>query len=313
MWRDKENRKGLTSVLIEYEILGLNQDRLIAELKKRDFTLYNIKKLNNKAMLISVSLRESTNFFAITKNLCYNIKKIRTYGKGLPIYKLAKNVGLFIGALCFLALSVISNDYLFDFEFTGSGSIYKGQVLEYLEERGIEKFSRFSSFDTARLEDEILAISPNLTFVSVGKRGNTLSVYMTLKKDSQNVIMGKSLQLLANESGIVESIKVYRGTALVGVGDAVKEGDMLVEGYVYIKEERVQTGVLAYVTLLKTQTFSYRLDGSDKGELAKVLAEQELPTNQVISSQVSVKQVSGKQNLFEYLVTVEYRIVLYAE
>ena len=123
----------------------------------------------------------------------------------------------------------------------------------------------------------------------------------------------KSCKLLANESGKVESIKVYRGTALVGVGDSVKEGDMLVEGYVYIKEERVQTGVLAYVTLIKTQTFSYRLDGSDKGELAKVLAEQELPTNQVINSQVSVKQVSGKQNLFEYLVTVEYRIVLYAE
>ena len=299
--------------MVTYEISGLNQDRLIAELKKRDFTLYNIKKLSNKVMHISVSLRESKNFFAITKNLCYNIKKVNTFGKGLFLYKLSKNMGLFFGALLFLVSSVVSNDYLFGFEFSGSGSVYKGQVIEYLSSRGIQKFSRFSSFDTARLEDEILAVSPHLTFVSVEKKGNVLSVYMALKKDSQQAITGKSEQLLATESGRVESIKVYRGTAQVNVGDTVKEGDVLVEGFVDIKEERVQTGVLAFVTLIKSQTFTFRLEGNDKAELCQALAQEELPQNEIIKSLVTTKKVSGKENTFDYCVKVEYRIALYAE
>ncbi len=313
MRRNFKDRKILGGVKVTYEISGLNQDRLISELKKRDFTLYNVKKLNNRLMYISVNLRESEKFFAITENLCYNIKKVRLFGKGLPVYKLVKNLGLIFGAVFFLLATLLSNDYILDFSFSGSGSVYKRQVVEYLEGRGVEKFSRFSSFKIERLEDEILANNPNLTFVSLEKKGNTLAVYMTLKTHNSNAVSGKSLELRASESGIVERVKVYRGTALVSVGDRVSQGDLLVEGYVDIKENRVQTGVLACVTLLKSQTFSYRLEGLEKDDVAVMLAEEELKEKEIISSAVTVKEISGRENQFEYTVAVEYRSVIYAD
>ncbi len=316
MRKDRKDRKNIKDgkffggVKVTYEITGLNQDRLLLELKKRDFTLYEVKKLSNRVMLISVNLRESENFFAITKNLCYNIKKKGLLGKGLPVYKLAKNFGLVLGALVFLALSIISNDYIFELSFSGSGSVCAKQVTEYLESRGVVKYARFSSLSLERLEDEILADTPSLTFVSARKNGNTLELYLTLKTSKVELISGNALEICATEDGVVEQIKIYRGTALVSVGERVSAGQALVEGFVTIKEQRVETGALAQITLLSERVFEYRLTGAGKKDVALALAGEEFPEKEIVDSVVTVREVSGRAGEFIYTVSATYRTVI---
>ena len=75
MWADNGDRACLGGVKTTYKITGLNLDRLIDFAKKRGITLYNAKKFGNKRLIVSVSLKESKKFFAITKELCYNIKQ----------------------------------------------------------------------------------------------------------------------------------------------------------------------------------------------------------------------------------------------
>ncbi len=308
---DFKNRKIFKSVRVSYQVTGLNQDRLISQLKRRDIHLYDIKKVSNRVMYLSVNLNESDNFFAITKNLCYNIKKVRLYGKGLPAYKLFTSLGLAVGALVFFVLSLLSSDYILGVSFSGSGSVYKREVLEYLSSRGITEYTRFSAFRTDKLEDEILSSEPNLTFVSVQKKGNILAVYMTLKKTSTPTLSGKAQELRATVGGRVESVKVYRGTAQVEIGDVVSVGDLLVDGYAIVKEQVVQTGVLACVTIIESRAYTYRFSGRDKEDVAIALAEQEEKDRETVSSFVTVKEISGSDE-FLYCVTVEYRTALYA-
>ncbi len=301
----------MSGVKVTYEVVGLNQDRLLEELRKRDFILYNVKKPSNRVMHISVNLEQSKNFFAITENLCYNVKRIGLFGKGLPLYKLVKNLGLVLGALVFFVLAIISNDYILDFSYSGSGAVYYRQVSSYLEDRGINRLTRFSSLDIERLEDEILADNENLTFVSVRKNGNTLAVYMTLKSSDVSVVGGKQTELRAQLDGVIESVKVYRGTAVVEVGDSVKKGDLLVEGYALIKEQRVETGVLACITLLCESSYNYLLEGKGKEDIALSLASEEQPSREIASSSVTTKKASGQKYI--YTVRVTYRAVIYSE
>ncbi len=303
------DRKPFRNIKVCYEVTGLNQDRLIEQLKKRDIAVYDLKKFNNRVMRISVNLNQSAIFFAITKELCYNIKKIRLKGKTLPVYELVKNLGLVIGACAFLALTVISNDFLFGFSFSGTGSVYKREVLEYLANRGIVKYSRFSDIELERLEDEILKDNDKLTFVSVQKKGNILSVYTTLKTDGAQTLSGSVAEMKADRDGVIDSIKVYRGTAVVKVGDSVKAGDLLVAGYAEIKEQIVDTGVIAYITLIESRQFVYTLTRDKQGEYALMLAEQELSGKEIVGSSVGVIN-NGKQ--YEYTVNIDYKSVLYA-
>ena len=190
MWKNLWHRKILNNVKVTYRIKGLNQDRLIESLKKRGITLFNVKKINNKLMYISVNLNQSKNFFAIAKELCYNVKKVRYFGKGLFAYSLLKNAGLVIGALLFIAVAVVSNDFVFSIDFSGTGSVCHKEVRQYLNSCGVTERARFSSFSLEELEDGILASNPNLTFASATKKGNSLKVYLVLKTQPPQTLGG---------------------------------------------------------------------------------------------------------------------------
>ena len=57
--------------------------------------------------------------------------------------------------------------------------------------------------------------------------------------------------------GTIEKINVYRGTALVKKGDYVKKGDLLVDGYMTIKEQVVKINVLASLSIIAEEQFVY--------------------------------------------------------
>ncbi len=311
MWENLLNRKPFKQVKVTYKIEGLNQDRLISALKKRDFVLYDIKKPNNRQMYITVNLNQSKNFFAIIKNMCYNIKKVRFSGKALPVYKLAKNLGLLLGAFAFVVIAYLSGDLIFDISYSGSGSIYQREIEQYLSSRGVGKFCAFSSFSLSELEDDVLASSEHLTFVSLEKKGNTLSVYSSLKTDKVQTLAGDKTELIAIESGVLESLKVYRGTALYNVGDRVERGANLVGAFVQIKDENIPSSVLAYATIISEKQFTYLLDGDNAMDKAELFAIEELSNREVLKA---IPELVGErgQGKYEYLVKVEYRTVLYA-
>ena len=241
--------KGVKNVYVVYEVKGLNLDALINVAKKRGVDLYDVKKISNKRLIVSVSFAKSEIFFAIAKELCYNIKKLREKGKGYPLLALGRSFGLIIGAVLFCCLIFFANDLLFAFDFCGSGSVYKKQVKQYLSDNGVKEMARFSSMDLKRLEDGILADNKNLSFVSLVKRGNTLVIELVVAEEEVQKLNGNVYQMTADEDGVIEEIKVYRGTAQVDVGDKVYAGDVLVDGYAVIKEQTVKINVLATVKL----------------------------------------------------------------
>lgn len=313
MWKDIVARKGVKSLKVRYEVKGLNQDRLIARLRKKGLALYDVKKISNRKMYISVNFNESKNFFAITKELCYNVRKVRLTGKGKPIFQLMKNFGLVIGAVIFLFCTVIADDFVFNLSFTGNGSIYKREVIEYLSMQGVTRFSRFSSINLERLEDEILSSNSHLTFVSAEKKGKTLSIYLVLKSDGVERLEGNLSELKSNVNGRIESIKVYRGTAVKSVGDTVGVGDVIVDGFAQIKEQTVKVNVLAYVVIVCSHQTVYRSELEKQESVAIMLAEEELSGREIIGSSVSIlEKLEGENKIYEYTVNTEYKHIIYA-
>ena len=244
--------------------------------------LYDIKKVSNKRMYISVNLNQSKNFFAITNNLCYNINKLGYKGKGVPIFTLLKNLGLAIGLVLFTICSILTNNLVFDIRVTGSGKLYQADVINYLNQCGIKKYATFSSFSLPSLEDKILQHNEHLNFVSCTKIGNTLNVYAVLKEKDVNGLTGKVENLCAEYTGVIEQIKAYRGTPLLSEGDSVKVGDLIVEGYMMVKEERVQINVIASVVIIATDTYVHYGESEGLEDQAVVLAQQLLYDREIV-------------------------------
>ncbi len=260
-----------------YKIRALNTESLLNTLVRRGVTVEKAEKKDAKTLLITLKFSEKQKFFAITRELCYtDIEKVKTSGRDKPLSYLLRNFGLIIGAAVFLALAVFAGDFVFSKEYTGSGKILKREIDGYLSSVGVKELSRFSSLDLDRLADGILMSNPRLSFVSCTKRGNRLVIDSALSEKEKDVLTGGVKELRAEEDGIIESIKVYRGEAKVKAGDAVKKGDLIADGTATVGENRVFVGVIAKVSLKIKRTFTYYSEKEGEEKLCLMLAEARL-------------------------------------
>ena len=303
MWKDKgiRNRvkKGVYSTFL---VTGLNLDRLLNTLKKEDITLCNVKKTSNKTIYITIKIQEVKKFFAITKDMCYNIQKVKTSGRAYPLLYLYKNLGLLIGSLIIIATAFLSNDLVFDVSFEGTGAVYKREVQTLLHQKGVHTFSRFSSLNLKRLGSEILSSTDRLSYASCQKVGNTLKVNLVLSSQPIKSLTGDCQNLIAQEDSVIMEIKAYRGSPLVGVGDSVKKGDVIIGGYKEIGENTIVESVVAVVKIKTQRDYQYvsKLDGEE--DLALMLATESVSEGEVINSTVQ-KTMDGDK--FIYLVQME--------
>ncbi len=298
--------KNLDGVYSVYEIEGLNQDRLIKNLKNGGLTLYNVKKIANHKMSLEISVKQDKNFFAIVEKMCYtnlelkpkidkkrkkllkkgviasksecgyNIKRTRVHGKAYPLYYLFTHVGVLIGAIIFCLGAYHVDDYIFSFEFTGSGNVVENRVVEYLNSVGVEKGKRFSEFDLNVLADGILAENPLLSYAGCLKRGNKMVIELVLAKNGTDILDESIKSLSSDVDGVVKELKVYRGTPLVGVGDRVSAGDLLVDGVISHKDVQIETNVLAKVVVLAEFNYTFISQFDDRETHAELLAIESL-------------------------------------
>ena len=309
MWKNKISRKGINFLYSTYEVNGLNLDKFINTVKKRGVDIVSVKKKGNKQLLISIKFSDCEKFFAIAKELCYNIKKVGDGGKAYPLLKLFNNIGIAIGTLIIFIISSISSDYIFSIEFIGSGSICKREIKEYLSKSGVSEFSRFSEIDLSVLEDKILSSNDRLSFVGVKKRGNRLIINSVLSTEKVKTLNTNIEALYSDAVGVVDNFKVYRGTALIEKGQMVNVGDLLVDGYATIKEQKVKINVLASVTLICSKDYVYRWNKAGEENTAVLLAEAEFTDKEIVSCPVSVKK---EGDFFIYTVSVRYKHLILA-
>ena len=308
MRKNKNGGKGLIDVKYTYSIEGLNLDRFINSMKNKGITLYNIKKTSNKRLIVSVSYQESKIFFANAKELCYNIKKIKERGIGLPLIKMWRGVGVLVGTIIFCISTFFFNDLIYEISFSGSGSVYEREVLSYLNGIGVKRYQRFSNFDFERIEDGVLADNKNLSFVAIEKHGNILLVDLALATDSVDRLDGNVYSLTSAVNGVIEKINVYRGTALVKKGDYVQKGDLIVDGYMTVKEQVVKINVLASLSIIAEEQFTYSSKEDNEEKKAELLARANFFDEEILESITTKERENGS---FIYKTMLKYRYIIY--
>jgi len=309
LWKNNKRGKNFLGVKATYMVEGLNLDRFLLSAKNRGITLFDIKKITNKRLIVSVSIKESAKFFAIAKELCYNIKKIKEKGVLLPLLMLWRKAGIVVGAVIFCLSCYFYNDFIYGFSFSGSGSVLEKEVLAYLNGVGIKPYTRFSNIDIETLEDQILSKSPQLSFVGITKKGNTLCFDLALATDKTDTLLGNVYSLTSNESGVIERIKVYRGTAVKKVGDKVNAGDLIVDGYMTIKEQTVKINVIATVSIIVSQEFTYIDKEVGQEQKAIILAKAMAYDKDIVWASCKCQK---EQDTYIYTTTLNYRYIIYA-
>lgn len=308
MRKNKINRKNL-SFFTEYKVKGLNSDNLVNILKNKGIILTDVKKKDNKTLFISINYADNEKFFAITRDLCYNIKKVGEKGKLRFFAGICRNFGLIVGACVFFSFCSVSDNYLFNIEYRGSGSIYSREVSEYLSNQGIGKYSKFSDINLPKLSDSIMSVSDNISFAECTKNGNRLIIDLALSTVPPNVLKTDKENILSDVDGEIEYIKVYRGTALKSVGDKVTKGEVVCDGYATVKDTTVKVGVIATVGIKAEYNYTYTSKNDNEEDLAVIFAEITFGDGDITNTIVEKNRL--KNGSYEYKVKIFYRKTLH--
>lgn len=264
---------------VKYKVTGKTLRFLPTFLNGRGISVYDYKEISIACAHVVIDFSDSNKFFAICKNMCYNKTIIGFYGVFAPIALLLKHVGIVLGVIVFTITASFLNGILLDVDFVGSGACFALQTQSVISNFGATRFTRFSDIDFDKLEAEILKTNPKLSFVAIKKQGNRLIVNSVLSDKDPDVLGENYYDLVSEYPGVVERIRVLRGTALVKAGDVIDKGTILVGAYLQGKDEKTYpTFVIATVYVISTESRFIKVDGEVTDDLlasSKKVAEFE--------------------------------------
>ena len=269
-------------------------------LRRKQVNVIKISEITEFSSIFTIDYNDLRKFFAICKNMCYNTKVKGYSGLFSPVAYAVKHIGVTISLIIFIFLTYFIDGYVFGFTFIGTGKAIKSQLTLQIENYGVNKGSKFSDISFSNLSTSLLKSNPNLTFVSVYKKGNQLVINAELVKDGESVTTPLTTDLTSDEDGVVESVKVLRGTALVKQGDIVTKGSVLIGAYLVSGEETYPSSVLGVVTILTTEKYFFESKVfSNSIKQLSVKKAEFLTQNEVVSSVVT-EQTNG----YEVVLTV---------
>lgn len=265
---------------IRLKINGLNLNRLLNTLNAKNISIYDLKRNGYDKLELSV---DSYNFKETKKHLLANgLDFDMTGGSGL-LYILKTywyRLGLVVGFIFSILAIAVSTNYYWNINIevdTGNAEITK-EVNQFLINQGIVVGGRIKDIQTRTIERAIIETIEDSALVVVTREGVNLNVF--IKESTKQVNLSEN-GIVASFSGVIEQIKLSSGNLLVNIGDAVVEGQTLIQsgkvGDVFME---AHGSIIARV----------QIDGDSVGGLEKVSIDK---TGKV--TEVSYIEVLGKK------------------
>lgn len=153
--------------------------------------------------------------------------------KGLPalLIRYRRRVGLLIGAILTTALLCFYSGAIWEIRIEGSDSVDKSTVIAELAECGFEIGTRKSEVSTSEIENRLLILSDEISWVSINIKGTVASVVVRgAEYPPQEEIEPLCSNVVAATGGTVVGFENVKGEICVNIGDSVSKGQVLISG-----------------------------------------------------------------------------------
>lgn len=294
-------------LFVKLQVLGENSFSLVETLHKKGIFVYDITFLDQKT-IISIDFADFKKFFAISRNMCYNIRILKYYGKISFLKKAFSRLGLIICFCLFLALALTFDSYVSKISYVGDGEYLAPQISQLLQKEGVKERS-FLKADLRYLENKLLVGLDNVSYLSLRQEGRILIVEAYCQAPKIEEIDFKKKNVVSPVDGKVVAINLLSGTALVSVGDSVKQGDVLIDGYFVKDENKIETYALGEIEIMVDFVYTYQsfASGERYKNRACMLARECLGDKNVTSQTVKEETIDGK---IVYTVTLSYLVTV---
>ena len=217
-----------------YKIKGLNTERLVNEFLKNKINILHFEK-QNEYMIFKCNYYDSNKVKKLLKN--YEILATEYNGICSLFHFIKKRFVLLIGIVFLLFFLAFWQTHLFNYNISGLERIDKNEFISVLNEKGYSIGVSTNKINTSELSQSLISSFSELSFVSVVVIGSSLVINVKEKEYDENLDESLIKPIVASFDGVVNSISVYQGTAMVKSGDIVRKGQVLIAPYIEVNGE----------------------------------------------------------------------------
>ncbi len=254
---------------LKVSIEGYYIERFINICKNKKITIWNLKRNSGISLLLNVRVKEFKEVCKIAKKMGCKIK-IKSK-KGLPFllnrYKKRK---IFIILLLFVAITIaISSNFVWNVDILIDNNENLENIREDIENAGLKTGKLKSKISTKEIINKIRLEREDIAWMGIELKG-TNAIVKLVKADEKPEIVDKNeyCNIVSNKTGIITKINVQEGTANVKVGDTIKTGDILINGWMEgkftgIRYVHARGEIEAKVWYTKNRKIPYKLTDTE--------------------------------------------------
>lgn len=154
--------------------------------------------------------------------------------RGLPfvIARYKKRPGLLLGLLLGLVLIFYAELFVWKVSVNGNTLLSDREIVQALERYGIGVGSYIPEIDVLRAQHEFIIEYPEISSAAINVKGTHIEVEVLERDRAPDIVQTDGYcNIAASEDGIILSVDVAAGSALVKPGDVVVAGQLLISAY----------------------------------------------------------------------------------
>lgn len=217
---------------VKIKVEGMFVERFLNICISKKIFLWNIKRDKATVLYANIGINDYKRIREVAKKT--NTKVSIQAKKGIPfvLHRYRKRK-IFIGLLVFTIIGLgIMSRFIWNIEVYGNEIVSKEEILEELSKNGINIGTRKEKIQISEITNKIRLSRDDIAWIGINFKGtNAIVEIKEISKAPEIIKEDEYCNIISNKTGIITKINVQNGTAKVKIGDIVKTGDLLVNGY----------------------------------------------------------------------------------
>ncbi len=217
---------------ITFSVNGKFLERFINLSAVRGICLFNIERGENSFSCSSLATEYKT-LIRIAKITRVEIKVKEESGLPVILKKYRKRYGIVLGVVIFFFIQIFLSFFVWNVSVLGNKNINEEEILSLVENIGVKNGALKRYIEPNTVENYILDEMPGISWASVNLMGSKVQIEIKERVEAPEIVKDESpCNIKASSDAQIIRLEVYEGKPEVKIGDAVTEGQILVNGVV---------------------------------------------------------------------------------
>ena len=212
------------------EVKGNFCERFLNLAVNKGIKIKNVNKVNSEKVYMCISVKDFLKIKSVAKMSSCKVSVRKKAGLTIKRNKYKKRNALIIGVIaCVITVYWLSNCIL-SVEITGNQYVSTEKLKASLKNKGV-KILGSNNFKGKEVANKLLSENPEISWVGVNIKGNKVLVEIVEKNELPEVYNPElKYNIVSDADGVISTYYLKKGFAVVGKGDTVKKGQLLVSG-----------------------------------------------------------------------------------